>query len=210
MTAVVPEMTSLTERLAAAGYWVAQAARAVAEGKYSTAVRLCREMLPGAPDSVSALLVYGTALFRAGQSESAADQFHRVLSLDPDNQVALKYLGDIRFAEGDQYAAFTSYRRILELDPYCGGLSCPVTTTSQTVTRTVTLKSHAGSRDQKPSAGLRPIPFYTETMGDLYMAQGYPRLATAVYRRLLEQNENPRLVEKLSRAEGKTREKEPS
>jgi tetratricopeptide (TPR) repeat protein len=210
MTAANTGDSNLTTRLAAAGYWVAQAARAVEEGKYSTAVRLCREMLPDANEIVSARLLYGAALFKAGQSESAADQFHRVLALDPDNLVALKCLGDIRFAEGDQYAAMSCYRRILEIDPFCRGLCCTVRTAAVGVTRTVTLKSPASAHAQGPSPNLRPIPFYTETMGDLYLAQGYSRLATAVYQHLLGKNDNPRLAEKLARAEGKTREKEPS
>ena len=54
----------------------------------------------------------------------------------------------------------------------------------------------------------RDIPFYTETVADLYLAQGYPRLAADVYRNLSSVGQNPRLSEKLARAEEKIKQKE--
>ena len=94
-----------TDRLAADGYWPAQAARALREGTYSRAVRLCREFLAEQPNLVSGRLIYAEALYRSGQLESATEEFHRVLALDPEHEVALKRLGDIRFASGDYPAA---------------------------------------------------------------------------------------------------------
>jgi tetratricopeptide (TPR) repeat protein len=206
---VSAEANSVVERLAAGGYWVAQAAKAVSEGRYSLAVRLCKEYLPDNPDLVSGHVIYGVALHDAGQTESAAEQFHRVLALDPDNLPALKYLGDLKFAAGEEFAALGNYRRILEIDPYCRGLVCRLERRPGGATRTVTLKRHApeGAPARTP-APLRDIPFYTETIGDLYLAQGYSRMATTVYRRLMEQNNNPRLAEKLARAEEKSKERE--
>ena len=49
------------------------------------------------------------------------------------------------------------------------------------------------------------IYFYTETVGDLYLAQGHPRLAAEVYRALSVHNHNPRLAEKLAEAERRAR-----
>ncbi len=57
-------------------------------------------------------------------------------------------------------------------------------------------------------APLRPIPLYTETMGDLYLKQGYPRLAAEVFRTLNEKNENPRLAEKFAQATESIKDKE--
>ena len=202
------EKRPLVDQLAAEGYWVALAAKYLEEGKYSGAVRLCKEHLSEKPDLISGRLIYATALYRAGQTESAAEQFHHVLSLDPDNLVALKYLGDIKFITGDELAAMANYRRILEIDPCCRGLKSEVSERPKATTRKITLTRGVESRPERISSRLRDIPFYTETMGDLYLAQGYSRLAVAVYRRLVERNQNPRLAEKLANLEEKIREKE--
>ncbi len=199
---------SLTEKLAAEGYWVARAAKCLEQGKYSEAVRFCKEHLDEEPDLTGGRLVYARALHLAGQIESAGEQFYRVLSRDPDNLVALKHLGDIRFSEGDEPSAMASYRRVLEIDPQCRGLKSNLETRPGATTRTITLKRSHETPPVTAGRGLRKIPFYTETMADLYMNQGYPRLAAEVFRRLLERNENPRLSEKLAAAEGKLHRKE--
>ncbi|MCP4569706.1 MAG: tetratricopeptide repeat protein [FCB group bacterium] len=199
---------SLIEKLADEGYWVAGAARCLEQGKYSEAVRLCKEHLDDEPDLTGGRLVYARALHRAGQIESAGEQFYRVLSRDPDNVVALKHLGDIRFSEGDEPSAMANYRRILEIDPQCRGLRSNVEARPGATTRTITLKRPREASPTSTGRGLRKIPFFTETMADLYMNQGYPRLAAEVFRRLLENNENPRLSEKLASAEGKIHRKE--
>lgn len=199
---------SLTEKLAAEGYWVAQAARFLEQGKYSETVRLCREHLDEEPDLTGGRLIYARALFQAGQVDSAGEQFYRVLSRDPENVVALKYLGDIKYSEGDEPSALANYRRVLEIDPHCRGLKSRLETRPGQTTTTITLKRAEEAPPLDSSVGLRKIPFYTETMADLYMNQGYPRLAAEVFRKLLERNENPRLSAKLAAAEGKIHRKE--
>ena len=193
---------SLTERLAADGYWPAQAAVSLAEGKYATAVRLCKESLADQSELVSGRLVYAQALYRAGQAESATEELHRVLALDPDNQVALKILGDIRFEAGELPSAMANYRRVLEIDPHSRGLSSVLKKPEKkATTRTITISRQYEPSGSRPTESLRDIPFVTETMGDLYLAQGHNRLAGEVFRRLLESNQHPRLAEKLARAE---------
>ena len=199
---------SLTEKLASEGYWVARAARFLEQGKYSEAVRLCKDHLDEEPDLTGGRLIYAKALHLAGQMESAGEQFYRVLSRDPENIVALKHLGDIKFSEGDEPSAMANYRRVLEIDPHCRGLKSDLERRPGATTRTITLKRANENPPVGTGRGLREIPFYTETMADLYMSQGYPRLAAEVFRRLLERNENPRLSEKLAAAEGKIHRKE--
>jgi len=196
------------ERLADDGYWIARAAKHLANGKHSIVVQLCKEHLIEEPATVSGRLIYAMALYRAGQQEAASEQFHRVLSLDPDHVVALKYLGDIKFAVGDQPAAMANYRRVLQIDSQCQGLRSTVLLQPRTVTRTITLAGKAEPKPERVAGSLRKIPFYTETIGDLYMEQGCIRLAAEVYRHLHKLSENPRLADKLQRAEGKIREKE--
>jgi len=198
---------SLTDRLADLGYWVAIAARRLKEEKYSEVVRLCSENLEIEDAPVSARLIYAQALYRSGQIDSAAEQFHRVLTYDPENVVALKCLGDICFTSGDYLAAWANYGRVMEIDPHCRGLKSDIRQHQSRTTRTITLLGRSETRTE-PSGTLREIPFFTETIGDLYLAQGYPRLAARVFRRLIESGDSPRIAEKLTLAESKIKEKE--
>ena len=197
---------STTAVLAAEGHWPAQAAQFLIEGKCSRAVELCKEHLNRQPHLISGRLVYAQALYRAGQLRSAVEEFYRVLALDPDNIVALKGLGDIRFDEGDDITAIAHYQRIMEIDPNCCGLRASVADHRKETTRTITITRPGESLTQK-KATLRDIYFYTETVGDLYLAQGHHRLAAEVFRTLAERNQSPRLREKLSQAEQIVKEK---
>ncbi len=194
-----------TTGLTAKGYWPARAARFVAEEKYARAVEVCRENLAGEPALLSGRLVFGRALFLTGQEDAAEEQFHYVLSIDPDNLVALKYLADIKYGRKDEPAAVAYYRRIMEIDPHNRGLACDIARRKKETTRTISISRGPEKATVRPSKALRDIPFYTETMGDLYLAQGHSRLAAEVFRNLTENNSNPRLQEKLSEAEGKVR-----
>jgi len=156
-----------TRELAVGGYLPARGATALQEGRYSRAVEICRTHLPSEPELISGRLVYARALFHAGQLDSAATEFYRVLSHDPDNQVALKYLGDLLFGRGDEFGALAHYQRILEIDPACQGLHCDLKAKTTETTRTVTLRRTCEKRtDESTRVPLREIAFYTETMGD--------------------------------------------
>ncbi|HVP07625.1 MAG TPA: hypothetical protein VMS71_07275 [Candidatus Acidoferrum sp.] len=201
------QLEQITDSLHARGYWPALAARALADKKYSTAVELCKNHLSEEPHCISGRLIYATALYQAGQTEAASDQYYQVLARDPENIVALKYLSDIAFAAGDEMSAMSGYKKILEIDPFCCGIRCELTPKPSESSRTITLtrgEEQAGASSVPPA---REIPFYTETMADLYLAQGYPRLAAAVYTSLIEKNKHPRLLDKLARAESKLKEK---
>jgi len=191
--------SGLVEKLATAGYWPARAARLIEDGRFAEAVALCRERLVTDPHTTAGRTLYATSLYKAGQSDEAAEQFFMVLARDPDNLVALKHLGDLTFARGDEATALTYYERIQQLDPECAGLRCDLDPRPAEQTRTITLARPSESSNSRPPA--RRIPFYTETIGDLYFDQGHPRLAAEVYRTLYEKNANPRLAEKLDRVE---------
>lgn len=208
---VRPDETDLVEALASRGYAVARAAMSLREAKYSRAVEVCRAYLDENPHSLSGRLILARALYHAGQVESSEAQFYRVLSQDPDNLVALKYLGDIKFSGGDEPGAMASYRRVLEIDPYCRALCCAVATNTGEITRTITIiRPREVPAAVEPKWALREIPFYTETMGDLYLSQGYPNLAANVFRTLSKTTQNPRITQKLVQAEEKIKQKESS
>jgi len=198
------------EHLVASGYWPARAAQFLADGTWSRAVEICKESLDEEPGCCSGRLIYARALYHAGQVESATEQFYRVLALDAENIVALKYLGDIKFTEHDEPAALAHYRRVLEIDPYCHALTSPIKSSRPETTRTITLTRGGESRPtiDKRRGTLRKIPFYTETVGDLYLTQGHSRLAAEVFRGLYEKKPTPQLLEKLEQAQRKIHVKE--
>lgn len=205
-------VSNIVDDLASRGSRVAQAAKCLEEGRFSKAVEMCKEHLAEESPTLSGRLIYARALYHAGQVDSAAEQLYHVLSRDPENLVALKYLGDIKFTRGDEHGAMADYCRVLAIDPYCRGLKSPLVKAKRETTHTITLRRSEEEALSELSARqiTRDIPFYTETIADLYLAQGYPRLAAEVYRNLSTSSQNPRLLEKLNIAEEKSKHKESS
>lgn len=198
----------LVDRLVAEGYWAAVAARRLEQGKFSEVVSICRTNIENDPQLVSGRIIYARALHGSGQSELAAEQFRRVLALDPNHIVALKCMGDIAFESGDVVSALAYYGRVLEIDPSCTGLKSDIKRRNPSTTRTITITRHTETKIDSAAENLREIPFYTETIGDLYLSQGYPRLAARVFRELSRQGESPRITEKLTLAESKIKERD--
>ena len=66
---------------------------------------------------MSGQIVYGQALFEAGEWEEAKTVFAKALSLDPENLIALRSLGDMSLQAGDTAEARTWYGRLLDADP---------------------------------------------------------------------------------------------
>lgn len=195
-------------KLAIHNYWPAIAYGYLNQGLYSKTVELCRKRLDQNPELLSGRIIYARALYYAGQLDSAAEQFQKILSTDPTNMTALKYLGDIKFVDKNELGAMACYEKILQLDPLSTILKSAIDKKHSEKTRTITLKRKKDEKTTKQP--LRPIPFYTETMGDLYMTQGFPRMAAEVYNRLSQNDSDHRLLDKIAKAEMKIKEKEQS
>ena len=86
-------------------------------GDLDAAIDLCRMHLDEQPGHLSGHIVYGQALFEAGQKGDAKTTFEAALQLDPENLIALRHLGDITAADGDATAATQWYQRVLDADP---------------------------------------------------------------------------------------------
>ncbi len=201
------DIEPVPDRLSRQGYWPAWAAEQLAHGKFADVILQCRERLVTDPHLTSGRVVYAQALMAVGQQDQALEQAYAVLSVDPDNLKALKLVGDIAHDRNDLFAAQSHYERILEIDPECRGLVGAVKQVPQERTHIITLTRPEENPAVDPLP-LRSIPFYTETMGDLYLAQGYPRLAAAVFKVLHERSHHPRFLEKLARAEDKAKAKQ--
>ncbi|MEW6014256.1 MAG: hypothetical protein AB1690_02930 [Candidatus Zixiibacteriota bacterium] len=188
--------SSLISELSAKGYWPALAMEYFLEKKFSRAIELCRLRLSECPELISGRTILARALFHTGQMELSQQEFYRVLEKDPDNLVALKYLGDIKFYSGDSASAFSYYERFLLTAPASEGLASSIADRPFTATKIVMLRKGEDKRDTAEEK-LRDIPFRTETLGNLLMAQGYYRLALKVFNELAEAGINPRISEKI-------------
>ena len=64
-------------------------------GQPKRAIEICRAHLAQMPGHMSGQIVFGQALFEAGEWDEARAVFGRALALDPENLIALRSLGDM-------------------------------------------------------------------------------------------------------------------
>jgi tetratricopeptide (TPR) repeat protein len=86
-------------------------------GQPKRAIEICRAHLAQMPGHMSGQIVYGQALFEAGEWDEAKTVFERALTLDPENLIALRSLGDMALQAGNTSDARTWYSRLLDADP---------------------------------------------------------------------------------------------
>jgi tetratricopeptide (TPR) repeat protein len=86
-------------------------------GQVKRAIDICRAQLAQMPGHMSGQIVFGQALYEAGEFDEARQVFGRALALDPENLIALKSLGDMSLQAGNTAEARTWYTRLLDADP---------------------------------------------------------------------------------------------
>ena len=86
-------------------------------GQPKRAIEICRAQLAQMPGHMSGQIVYGQALYEAGEFEEARQVFGRALTLDPENLIALRSLGDMSLQSGNTVEARSWYTRLLDADP---------------------------------------------------------------------------------------------
>ncbi|MEQ1692066.1 MAG: tetratricopeptide repeat protein, partial [Gemmatimonas sp.] len=86
-------------------------------GDLAQAIALCREHLPKQPGHMSGYIVFGQALYEAGELTEAREVFAQAIELDPENLIALQHLGNIAQAVGDDSSARRWLGRVLDADP---------------------------------------------------------------------------------------------
>jgi tetratricopeptide (TPR) repeat protein len=86
-------------------------------GQAKRAIEICRAQLAQMPGHMSGQIVFGQALYEAGEFDEARQVFGRALALDPENLIALRSLGDMSLQSGNTVEARTWYTRLLDADP---------------------------------------------------------------------------------------------
>ena len=201
------KINKITSELSSKGYWPAVAQEYLDNKKYARVIELCTVRLKGQAKTFSGRIIYAQALYHSGQNDIVEKEFYKILQIDPNNLKALKYLGDIKFDSGDSAMANSYYDRVLQIDPNTSGLCCSIENGHKEITRVLTIKK--GSEKAPVSRQkLRELPFKTETVGELLLAQGHPRLALSVFRELAEQTNNPRLQTRVEEIENALKNKD--
>ena len=86
-------------------------------GQPKRAIEICRAQLAQMPGHMSGQIVFGQALYEAGEFDEARQVFERALTLDPENLIALRSLGDMSLQSGNTVEARKWYTRLLDADP---------------------------------------------------------------------------------------------
>src|SRR5690348_5446645 len=132
-------------------------------GQPKRAIEICRAQLAQMPGHMSGQIVFGQALYEAGEFDEARQVFERALTLDPENLIALRTLGDMSLQSGDTVQARKWYTRLLDADP------------KDTAVVTLVAEIDASAEAVTPApevipgvdtdAGDQPIPFITDDAG---------------------------------------------
>lgn len=184
-------------------------------GNPHQAIAICRAHLAQLPGHMSGQIVYGQALFEGGDYDQAQTVFENALAMDRENLVALRHLGDLALRKGETAAARQWYSKFLEVDPRDANVIAlvdeidaaaeaqasttdaePASATTPEAVQPMPEPSaadhyHSEEEDKLIAEELGyPVPpahaFVTETMAELYLAQGFRDRAVSVYKQLLE------------------------
>ena len=181
-------------------FWPAQAIELLEQKEFLKVIEICEQNLTEDSGLISVKLIYARALIGAGRLADATEQLYQILAADPDHIAALKFLGDILYEQNDQVSAMANYNRVLEIDPECGGLKSEFVPKPIEPAPAITIVKGPETIETSASTESRN-PFRTETVADLYLKQGQPRLAIEILKELMNGSQDSRLNEKLAAAE---------
>src|SRR5947207_1046010 len=132
-------------------------------GQPKRAIEICRAQLAQMPGHMSGQIVFGQALYEAGEFEEARQVFERALTLDPENLIALRTLGDMSLQSGNTTEARSWYTRLLDADPKDTAVIALVSEIDASAEG-----APVGAPESVPvdtDAGDQPIPFIADAEG---------------------------------------------
>jgi tetratricopeptide (TPR) repeat protein len=133
-------------------------------GDLGLAISLCRQHLAETPANLSGLVVFGQALFEAGELDESRRAFQSATEIDPENLIALRHLGDIAREQDEPRRASEWYRRLLDSDPR----NDEVLRILAELDAAVEAESRAAQASDaaKPREAMRPTPPVTDVPDD--------------------------------------------
>ena len=132
-------------------------------GQPKRAIEICRAQLAQMPGHMSGQIVFGQALYEAGEFDEARTVFERALTLDPENLIALRTLGDMSLQSGDTGQARKWYIRLLDADPKDTAVIALVAEIDASAEAVTPVPEAIPGVDT--DAGDQPIPFITDDAG---------------------------------------------
>src|SRR2546423_4899397 len=132
-------------------------------GQPKRAIEICRAQLAQMPGHMSGQIVFGQALYEAGEFEEARQVFERALTLDPENLIALRTLGDLSLQSGNTGEARKWYIRLLDADPKDTAVIALVAEIDASAEAVAPVSEVIPGVDT--DAGDQPIPFITDDAG---------------------------------------------
>src|SRR3954470_14630591 len=138
-------------------------------GQPKRAIEICRAQLAQMPGHMSGQIVYGQALYEAGEFDEAREVFQRALTLDPENLIALRSLGDMSLQSGNTVEARSWYVRLLDADPKDTAVISLVSEIDASAEAAPLAPPEAIPVDS--DGGDQPIPFITDAAGGPIAAQ---------------------------------------
>lgn len=133
-------------------------------GQPKRAIEICRAQLAQMPGHMSGQIVYGQALYEAGEFQEAREVFQRALALDPENLIALRSLGDMSLQAGDTAEARNWYTRLLDADPKDTAVISLVAEIDASAEAITPIVEEIPGVDT--DAGDQPIPFIADAEGE--------------------------------------------
>lgn len=132
-------------------------------GQPKRAIEICRAQLAQMPGHMSGQIVYGQALYEAGEFEEARQVFEGALTLDPENLIALRSLGDLSLQSGNTVEARSWYTRLLDADPKDTAVIALVDEIDKAADAGTPVPENIPGIDT--DAGDQAIPFITDAIG---------------------------------------------
>ncbi|MFQ5881729.1 MAG: tetratricopeptide repeat protein [Candidatus Methylomirabilales bacterium] len=153
-------------------------------GMLDEAIQVCQKGLSQHPNYASAYIVLGRAYFEKGDLPVAQEAFQRVLHLDPDNLLVHRFLGQLAEARDEIPEAIVAYRAALALNPFDKEIRAAL---EQLESRSPVQEESAAPEvsERRPEAPPPEAePLATETLADLYAAEGFYDRAIEIYEKL--------------------------
>lgn len=146
-------------------------------GQPKRAIEICRAQLAQMPGHMSGQIVFGQALYEAGEFDEARQVFERALTLDPENLIALRSLGDMSLQSGNTVEARSWYTRLLDADPKDTAVIALVSEIEASAGAAPVTEPEAAPVEA--AAGDQPIPFIADAEGAPIEPELHPEVAAA-------------------------------